>query len=371
MNIQEKEKIQANQTPLDEIDLLELAVKVLVKWKFVLTVTACFMVLGLIMALTSIKEYTAQVVAAPESSKSSGIGGLSSLASMAGFNVGALGGEEAIYPLLYPDIVQSLPFLSSLFDVNVKSLDGAVDTTYFYYVSQIRKKSLADHVKGVPSKVKRGVLSLFSSEGNAKASAEFNPYHLTVGQMSMVQQLKGKISIQIDKKTDVITVAFTEQDPLIAAIMVDTIMCRLQNQVTAYRTKKVIDDCAYIEKLYLQSKLEYEKAQEAYASYVDRNRNVTQERFLVEKERLSADKDLKNTLYTQWAQQLMLSQAKVQEYTPVFVTLKPVAIPALASSMSKSMILIMYTFVGGVLAVAYVLFKDSAVEIFKQLFRKE
>lgn len=365
------EKQRVNQPLETEIDLMELIGKVLSQWKFVLKVTFCFMVLGLVMAITTIKEYTALVVVAPETSKSSKMGGLGSLASMAGFDVGALGGEEAIYPMLYPEIVQSLPFLSSLFDVNVKSLDGAIDTTYFHYVSKLKKQNWVGYVKNVPSKVLKGVKSLFSSDEKKIVSAEFNPYNLTETQMSMVQGLNDRISIIVDKKTDVITVTFTEQDPLIAAIMVDTIMCRLQNQITAYRTKKVVDDCAHIKKLYLQSKDEYEKSQETYASYVDRNRNVTQERFLIEKERLEADKNLKNTLYTQWAQQLMLSQARVQEYTPVFVALKPVAIPALPSSMSRSMVLLLYTFIGGVLAVAYVLFKDYAVEILKQLFHKE
>ena len=357
---------------LDEIDLLQLASKVLAKWKFVLKFTIVFMVLGLIMALSSIKEYTAKVVVAPESSKSSMMGGgLSSLASMAGFDIGGMAGDDAIYPTLYPEIVQSLPFLASLFEVNVISQDGTIDTTYFHYVSELKKKNWVGHVKSVPSKVLTAVRSLFSSEEQEEKSATFNPYRLTEKQMFMIQQLNEEILILIDKKTDVITVSFTDQDPLIAATMVDTIMCRLQNEITAYRTKKVVDDCAYIEKLYLQSKSEYEKAQEVYASYVDRNRNVTQERFLVEKERLSADKDLKNSLYTQWAQQLMLAQAKVQEYTPVFVTLKPAAVPALPSSMSRSMVLILYTFIGCVLAVAYVLFKDYVVDIWRELFEKK
>ena len=156
-----------------------------------------------------------------------------------------------------------------------------------------------------------------------------------------------------------------------AATMVDTIMCRLQNTITSYRTKKVVDDCAYIEKLYLKSKEEYEKAQEAYATYVDRNRDVMQERFLIEKERLEADKDLKNTLYTQWAQQLMLAQAKVQEYTPVFVTLKPAAVTALPSTMRKLMVLVLYTFVGAILAIAYVLLKEPITDTFHKLFKSK
>ena len=117
-----------------------------------------------------------------------------------------------------------------------------------------------------------------------------------------------------------------------------------------------------------EAKKNYEEAQERYAIYVDRNRNVTQERYLVEMERLSADKDLKNALYTQWAQQLQLAKAKVQEYTPAFTTLKPAVVPAISSSMRKLMILLIYTFVGGVLAVAYVLLKEPVVNICRKLF---
>ena len=62
-------------------------------------------------------------------------------------------------------------------------------------------------------------------------------YNLSEKQMQMIENLKKDISISVDKKTDVITLSFTDQDPLIAATMVDTIMCRLQNQITAYRSQ--------------------------------------------------------------------------------------------------------------------------------------
>lgn len=366
------EELDAKKPLLKEADLLQLVGKVLSKWKFIMKFTICFMVFGLIMAVTMIKKYTAQVVVAPESSSSSMMsGGLGSLASMVGFDLGSIGGDDAIYPLLYPDIVQSLPFLSSLFDVNVKSLDGTVDTTYFYYKDKLQKKNWVSYVKTAPKKAIKGVMKLFSPKKPGGNPAIFDPYNLSEKQMLMIENLNASISIFVDKKTNVVTLSYTDQDPLIAATMVDTIMCRLQNTITSYRTKKVVDDCAYIEKLYLKSKEEYEKAQEAYATYVDRNRNVMQERFLIEKERLEADKDLKNTLYTQWAQQLMLAQAKVQEYTPVFVTLKPAAIPALPSTMRKLMVLIAFTFAGAVLAIAYILLKDPITDTFHKLFKSK
>ena len=228
---------------LKEADLLQMVGKVLAKWKFILKVTICFMLLGLVMALTMIKEYTAQVVVAPESSNSSMMGGgLGSLASMVGLDLGSVGGDDAIYPLLYPDIVQSLPFMSSLFDVNVKSQDGTVDTTYFYYVDKLQKKNWVGMVKSAPKKAIKGVMKLFSAKKQTGDPAVFDPYNLSEKQMQMIENLSGVVSIFVDKKTNVITLSFTDQDPLIAATMVDTVMYRLQNQITAYRIKKVVDD---------------------------------------------------------------------------------------------------------------------------------
>ena len=360
-NIQEKKQL------LKEEDLLELVAKVFSKWKMIVMATACFMVLGVVMAFSSIKKYTAEIMVAPESSSSAMSGGLSSLASMVGFDMGNMGGDDAIYPLLYPDIIQSLPFMSSLFDVNVKSLDGEIDTTYYYYMSKLQKKSWMSRVKAIPKKIVAWVKKMVAPTKQEGDPSVFNPYNLSERQTKMIQQLSGSITVFVDKKTNVITLSYTDQDPLIAATMVDTIMCRLQERITDYRTKKALADCAYIEKLYLESKADYEKAQEDYAVFVDRNRNVTQERFLVERERLEADKDLKNTLYTQWAQQLQLAKAKVQEYTPAFTTLKPAAVPALPSTKRKLFIVFIYTFLGGVLSVVYVVLKEPIVKVIRKL----
>ena len=357
---------------LKEADLLQLVGKLLAKWKFIFCVTCCAMVVGLVMALTMVKEYTSEAVVAPESSSSSMLGGsLGSLASMVGIDFASIGSsEDAIYPLLYPDIIQSLPFLSSLFDVNVTTKDGSIDTTYFYYVSELQRQSWTEAVISAPKKMMSWVMEALASTGEEEVGdlSVFDPYHLSRKQMIMIEKLSARIGIFVDKKTNVISVSFTDPDPQVAAIMTDTIMARLQGRITEYRTSKAIADCKYIETLYNEAKKNYEEAQERYAIYVDRNRNVTQERYLVEMERLSADKDLKNALYTQWAQQLQLAKAKVQEYTPAFTTLKPAVVPAISSSMRKLMVLLIYTFIGGVLAVAYVLLKEPVVNICRKLF---
>ena len=354
---------------LEEADLLKIIGQLVGKWKFILVVTLCFAVLGMIIALGSAKSYTTEVVVAPEMSSSSSVSsGLNSLASMAGLDLGAEGGD-AIYPLLYPDIINSLPFLTSLFDVKVTNIDGTADTTYYTYLKQYRIKTWLDYVRAFPKKMVKKVVDLVTTP-DPPATPDFNPYMLSRNQMKMVESLKASIGVFVDKKTDVVTLSFTDRDPRVAAIMAETIMNRLQQEVTEYRTKKASDDCVYIEKMCLEAKDSLDVSQKRFAEFISHNRNIINEFVLLERERLAADKELKTALYTQWAQQLLLAKAKVQEITPVFVTLKPAAIPAIPSSMGRLVKMMMIAFLGAVFAVAYVLLKEPFFSVWTKITRK-
>ncbi|MBR5593405.1 MAG: chain-length determining protein [Bacteroidaceae bacterium] len=356
---------------IKEADLLSMLGLIFEKWKFIFVVTCCFAIFGLVIALSTVKSYTTEIVVAPEAAGSSfTASGLSSLASFAGVDLGMGEGGDAIYPMLYPDIVSSLPFLCSLFDVRVENIDKTVDTTYYDYLLHYTKKTWLDDVKAMPTKAIGWLVSLFDSASAEPSTSKFNPYMLSRSQMKMVKNLNSAIGIFVDKKTDVVTLSFKDRDPRVAAAMADTIMNRLQQEVTLYRTKKALNDCEYIERMYLEAKDSLEVIQERYADFISHNKNIINEFVIIEKERLEADKELKTTLYAQWAQQLMLAKAKVQEKTPVFVTLKPAAISVLASSMGKAMQIALFIFLGVVFAVAYVLMKDTVRSALHKMMRR-
>ena len=357
---------------LNEADLLALVGKLLSRWKFISVATFCAAIFGVIIALSTVKSFTTEVVVAPESSSSSfSSSGIGSLASMVGLDFGMGDGSDAIYPMLYPDIVSSLPFLSALFDVRVRDLDGNVDTTYYAYLKHYQQRTWLDGVKELPGKAVAWVKSLASSSESVAAGNVFNPYNLSKSQMKMVDDLNGKITVFVDKKTNVLTVSFTERDPRVAAIMAETITLNLKKEITEYRTKKAVDDCDYIESLYVEAKDSLEVAQKRYADFVDSHKNVTKELVIIERDRLMADKELKTTIFSQWAQQLLLAKAKVQEKTPVFVALKPASIPVRASSISRAMMVILYAFLGFIFSAAYVLFKEQVIALWYKISRKE
>ena len=100
--------------------------RALLKYKFLIAITALlFAVLGALYSLTINNEYEASVKMVPESADSKsggsggGLGGLSSLAGLAGINIGGATGVDAIQPAMYPNIVESIPFLQELINAKI------------------------------------------------------------------------------------------------------------------------------------------------------------------------------------------------------------------------------------------------------------
>jgi hypothetical protein len=65
--------------------------------------------IGLVVAFTSPVEYTSSTVMVPQLGSNNKTSGLSSLASMAGIDLGTMEGSAELSPLVYPMIVSSIP----------------------------------------------------------------------------------------------------------------------------------------------------------------------------------------------------------------------------------------------------------------------
>ena len=163
----------------------------------------------------------------------------------------------------------------------------------------------------LPGKAVGGILSLFKDE--EEGSAELNPFRLSKEETLKLEAIKKSMSATVDKKTGITTITVTLQDPLVAATVADSVVRKLQDYVTDYRTRKAIDDCAYWEKLYTERQSEYYTAQQKYAAYVDENKGLYTQKSKVEGDRLQNDMNLAYQVYSQTAQQLQLTRGKIQE----------------------------------------------------------
>lgn len=348
------EELQKNFSSQEEIDLLELALKVWGERKFVLKACGYAVLIGLVIAFSIPREYTANAMIAPELSDNKTTGGLSSLAAMAGFNLNATSTADAIYPDLYPDIVTSTPFITGLFNVQVKDLDEEVDTTLYCYLNEHQRVPWWTLITSAPFKALGWVISLFTEE--EKEDAILDPFHLTKEEADIAKELSERITVSVDKKTGVTTLSVTMQDARISACLTDTVVRRLQDYITEYRTTKARQDFQFQEKLFERKKKEYEKAQENYAKFADANKNIILLSYRAEQERLENEMRLAYQVYTSVAQQLQMAEVKVQEITPVYTIIEPATIPIKASKPRKTLMLLGIVFLTGLCCVSWILF---------------
>lgn len=348
------EELQKNFSSQEEIDLLELALKVWGERKFVLKACGYAVLIGLVIAFSIPREYTANAMIAPELSDNKTTGGLSSLAAMAGFNLNVTSTADAIYPDLYPDIVTSTPFITGLFNVQVKDLDEEVDTTLYCYLNEHQRVPWWTLITSAPFKALGWVISLFTEE--EKEDAILDPFHLTKEEADIVKELSERINVSVDKKTGVTTLSVTMQDARISACLTDTVVRRLQDYITEYRTTKARQDFQFQEKLFERKKKEYEKAQENYAKFADANKNIILLSYRAEQERLENEMRLAYQVYTSVAQLLQMAEAKVQEITPVYTIIEPATIPIKASKPRKTLMLLGIVFLTGLCCVSWILF---------------
>lgn len=357
----ENDKYNIPQEDELEIDLMEYARKLWAARKLLLKVAGIAVIVGVIVALTTPKQYTASVTLAPESSKS-GSGGLSGIASMLGVGGLSMSSDaDAFNVTLYPNVVSSTPFIIDLLDTPVKQLDEENDTTLAGYLKEGTSKSLMNTVISLPFKAIGAVMSLFSSEKEDETK-EINPFHLTKEQNLTVEGLRKLIVANVDKKTGVTTVAVTMQDPLVCAIIADTVVVKLQEFITEYRINKAQEDCKYWEQLNEERKNEYYEKQQKYASYSDANQGVIRESVKIEEERLQNEMNLAYQVYSHVANQLQMARAKVQEAKPVFAVVEPASVPLKPSSTSRKMILIGIVFLAVAGASAWILFGQDLLK---------
>lgn len=331
-----------------QIDWMGILRQVLAIRKKLYKAAAVGVVLGILIALGTPKQYTVSITLSPEMGSSKSGSGLASMA--ASFLGGSIGSDspDALNATLAPDIVASTPFLLELFDARVVSQDKQIDTTFTAYLDE-QKSSWMGYVLKAPGMAISGIKSLFSEKKEKTATIQKGAIELNEKDAAKLEGLRQQIMADVDKKTAITTLSVTLQDPKVTATIADSVVSKLQQYITAYRTSKAKEDCQYLEKLYKERQQEYYDAQQRYARYVDANSNVVFQSTLAERERLQNDMNLAYQVYSQVAQQLQVARAKVQEEKPVFAVVEPAVVPLNPSGTSRKVIVLGFIF----LAVAF------------------
>lgn len=307
-------------------------------------------IIGAIYAKSLPKFYQCQVTLAPELGSTGGSGGgLKSLASSLGYRMssGNKNDVDAITPTLYPDLMNSVDFKTSLFNVKVHRMDSSKVMTYYDYLLYYQKSPWWSKLFSKPDTIKYEKL---------------NPFMLTPRQTVIAKVINANVVCDVDDKTGVITINVTDQDPLIAATMADSVQARLQTFITNYRTSKARNDLENTKKLCMEAKRRYEKVRQQYGAFSDANQELILESVRSKQEDLENDMQLQFNTYNALASNLQDAYAKVQAVTPAFTTLQSATVPIKKTGPHGRRIVLVFLFVGFLVTTIYALYKEGELK---------
>ena len=357
-SINQIENTEAQEPSIDYGKLLKDMLKYKKLYYKVLALT---FVIACIIALSIPNYYKCTVTLSPEMSGSKNTSSLASLASSFGVNLsGALGkSTEALFPTLYPDLMNSTEFKSGLFTIPVTiegdSVKGTVDRTMTYY-EYLKDEQKYPWWSAAIRGTAKWIVSLFKEE---EKSTEIDPFRLTKEQTEIVKTIDKNIICDVDKKTMVISIEVTDQDPVICATMADSVKTRLQKAITDYRTSKARVDLEYNKKMYAEAKERYEKASDAYVRFADGNQKVFLQNVRQQISKLEDEMQLRRTIYQQLASQVQQAEMQVQEATPAFTTLQNATVPVKKTGPKRARTIFTILFLALLATSAWILYKEN------------
>lgn len=352
-----------NNAPLmdDEegIDIMALIKQLWDGRKTIIIWTCAFIVLGFVAALTMKRTYTVSTVMVPQlNSKSNS--SLSSLASLAGIDLGMSSSASDLSPLIYPQIVNSVPFRKELMytPVHYSKVDTAV--CMFTYATEIAKPTVMGTIKkytiGLPgvilSAIRKPKPDIVLPEGGADDTPK--PLVLTKDEVEVLKVISENVSLAVDKKEGYITLSVRGSEPIQTAELAMKAQKLLQEEITRFRIEKSQRELDYIQARYDEIKKEAESYQEQLAKITDKNQNITTTKDRIEHDRIQSKYNTANTIYSELAKQLEQAKLQVKRDTPVLAIVQPVTVPDKPSN-SRAKTLIVWTFFGGILGCGVVL----------------
>jgi uncharacterized protein involved in exopolysaccharide biosynthesis len=324
---------------------------------FIIRTTAAFFIAGLIIAFSIPKEFSCSVKMAPEGSRSTINSSMTDLAAMAGFDVG-LGESEAINMTLYPDVINSIPFITEMIMIPVNNSTGDPSKSLYNYLDKDLRKPWWQYIISVPVEMIGTILNHHDNKWDNK----IDPYNLSRKQELIINTLKERLSVEVDKRKSIILVNVTMQDPKVAAIIADSLVSKLEKYIILYRTNKARHDYDFTRKMFEDTKVAYYNAQQNYARFVDANKNVVLRSVLIEEDRLKNEQMLAFNVYSNLAQQTNAKKMKIQEQTPCVTIIEPARIPSGRSNMGRMSILLASIIIGFISGFGYIFFRKIAIK---------
>lgn len=182
-------------------------------------------------------------------------------------------GNDGIDAYLYPEIVSSYPFLLDVLNTVVCQSDSQDSLPLSLY---LQKHTASPWWKKIPGFPKR-IIGLLKKNNEKKSVNEhpINPYKPTEKDDGLFNALGSRIKIKIDDESNVISISSIMQDPLVAALVNDSVISYLDSFIINYKNNKINDKL--VANIHIRDSIrnEYFLKQEELAKFIDNNNSLS------------------------------------------------------------------------------------------------
>ena len=358
-----------NQLKEDEIDLIALIKSLWISKKFIIRLTLGFTALGIVVALLSPLVYTASSTFIPQSSQAGSSSSLSGVASLIGIDLGGNISGNEIPPSLYPQIIQSTTYKRDLLELPLK-ISPEKPSLFLkdYMLQKDTSFDLLGTVKKYTIMLPFTILSAIKGEEkNSNYNSSRSVMSVSLEEEELFKSLNDILSLSVNSKERFVTLSASMGDPLVSAIIAKGAQEILQKNVINYKIKSASEQLEFNQKQLDLKKIEFDSLQNKLALFKDSNLNIVSSRIENKLSGLESEFNIVSAVYQELSKQLEQSKLQVSRDTPVFSVINRVTIPNQRSAPKRSLIVVVYSFIGFMISCGFVLVKAPFLQIIKEI----
>ena len=297
-------------------------------WRVFLCVSLAATIIAIIVARSIPTTYTAKMKISDEHKDTDLLLGLNAFASWA---KSAMSDHEGLrLPEVYYQLVTAREFAEEMSHVRVESRG----TDYYHYIASEHREPWWEKMFGTRLNEHDRVIGIINENIRSKVSSRYGTIQLFV----------------------------SDQDPVVAAMLVDSVRAHLQNHMAGHARERAIRDMLLAQTEMEQAEQRYKKAREDFAHFEDTHQDITSGKFASMEDHLLKEYETTFNDYSKQEMQYRRAKALVGKFSYTFAVVQNVTVPNKASAPFASGYIMSFLFVANVVAAWYILLRRTIKE---------
>jgi uncharacterized protein involved in exopolysaccharide biosynthesis len=208
---------------------------------------------------------------------------------------------------------------------------------------------------------------LLNKQTDTNKTLDNTLFQITEEDKDLFEFLAQVVSIEWDDQEGLVSISVELPDRMVAAQLAQAATNLLQNNIISFKSQSARNNLDFIERQFESKRQEFEEIQDSIAIFKDQNLNITSTLYQNQLTRLESKFTVTSSVFQELAGQVEQAKIQVNKDTPIFTVIEPVSVPPERSKPKRTLMVIIWTFLGGVFSVGWVLVKSPLQKIVKVL----